>query len=85
METKHIIFKNFNYKNKQSNKKKLNNFIKFKNLVDKHNVNAIIGPFLDKNLIAGASSISSEEIPIFAPFTSLDNLSNVNKNIYLLN
>ncbi len=57
----------------------------FKNLVDKHNVSAIIGPFLDKNLIAGASSISSEKIPIFAPFTSLDNLSNVNKNIYLLN
>ena len=57
----------------------------FKNLVDKHNVSAIIGPFLDKNLIAGASSLSSEKIPIFAPFTSLDNLSNVNKNIYLLN
>jgi len=57
----------------------------FKNLVDKHNVSAIIGPFLDKNLIAGASSVSSKKIPIFAPFTSLDNLSNVNKNIYLLN
>ena len=57
----------------------------FKNLVDKHNVSAIIGPFLDKNLIAGASSVSSTKIPIFAPFTSLDNLSNVNKNIYLLN
>ena len=57
----------------------------FKNLVDKHNVSAIIGPFLDKNLIAGASSVSSTKIPIFAPFTTLDNLSNVNKNIYLLN
>ncbi len=57
----------------------------FKNLVDKHNVSAIIGPFLDKNLIAGASSVSSTKIPIFAPFTSLDNLSNVNENIYLLN
>jgi len=57
----------------------------FKNLVEKHEVSAIIGPFLDKNLIAGASSVSSTKIPIFAPFTSLDNLSNVNKNIYLLN
>ena len=57
----------------------------FKNLVNKHNVSAIIGPFLDKNLIAGASSVSSTKIPIFAPFSSLDNLSNVNKNIYLLN
>ena len=57
----------------------------FKNLVNKHNVSAIIGPFLDKNLIAGASSVSSTKIPIFAPFTSLDNLSNVNKNIYILN
>ena len=57
----------------------------FKNLVEKHNVSAIIGPFLDKNLIAGASSVSSKKIPIFAPFTSLENLSSVNKNIYLLN
>jgi len=57
----------------------------FKDLVDKHNVSAIIGPFLDKNLIAGASSVSSTKIPIFSPFTSLDKLSNVNKNIYLLN
>ena len=57
----------------------------FKNLVNKHNVSAIIGPFLDKNLIAGASSVSSKKIPIFAPFTSLENLSSVNKNIYLLN
>jgi outer membrane PBP1 activator LpoA protein len=57
----------------------------FKNLVNKHNVSAIIGPFLDKNLIAGASSISTVDIPIFAPFTSLDNLLNVNQNIYLLN
>ena len=57
----------------------------FKNLVNKHNVSAIIGPFLDKNLIAGASSVSTVDIPIFAPFTSLDNLSNVNQNVYLLN
>ena len=57
----------------------------FKNLVNKHNVSAIIGPFLDKNLIAGASSVSTTDIPIFAPFTSLDNLSNVNQNVYLLN
>ena len=57
----------------------------FKNLVDKHNVSAIIGPFLDKNLIAGASSVSTSKIPIFAPFTSLENLSSVNKNIYILN
>jgi hypothetical protein len=57
----------------------------FKNLVEKHDVSAIIGPFLDKNLIAGASSVSSTKIPIFAPFTSLENLSSVNKNIYLLN
>ena len=57
----------------------------FKDLVDKHNVSAIIGPFLDKNLIAGASSVSTSKIPIFAPFTSLENLSNVNQNIYLLN
>tara|TARA_Y100001970_G_scaffold125320_2_gene155073 strand:- start:1423 stop:3210 length:1788 start_codon:yes stop_codon:yes gene_type:complete len=57
----------------------------FKDLVYKHKVSAIIGPFLDKNLIAGASSISTIKIPIFAPFTILDNLSNVNENIYLLN
>ena len=57
----------------------------FKNLVEKHNVSAIIGPFLDKNLIAGASSVYSTKIPIFAPFSSLENLSSVNKNIYLLN
>ena len=57
----------------------------FKDLVDKHNVSAIIGPFLDKNLIAGASAVSTVKIPIFSPFTSLDNLSNVNKNVYLLN
>ena len=57
----------------------------FRDLVDKHKVSAIIGPFLYKNLIAGASSLSSEKIPIFAPFTSLDNLSNVNKNVYILN
>ena len=57
----------------------------FKDLVYKHKVSAIIGPFLDKNLIAGASSVSTKNIPIFAPFTTLDNLSNVNNNIYLLN
>ena len=57
----------------------------FKSLVNKHNVSAIIGPFLDKNLIAGASSVSTVDIPIFAPFSSLDNLSNVNQNVYLLN
>jgi len=56
----------------------------FKDLVDKHKVSAIVGPFLDKNLIAGASSIATTKIPIFAPFTALDNLSNVNENIYLL-
>ena len=33
METKHIIYKNFNNKNKKLNKIKLNNFIKFKTLV----------------------------------------------------
>ncbi len=36
METKHIIYKNFKNKNKQLNKKKLNNFIKFKNLIEKY-------------------------------------------------
>ena len=36
METKHCIYKNFNNKNKQLNKKKLNNFIKFKNFIEKH-------------------------------------------------
>ena len=36
METKHIIYKNFNNKTKQLNKKKLNNFIKFKNLIEKY-------------------------------------------------
>ena len=36
METKHIIFKNFNNKNKKLNKKKLNNFIKIKNLIEKY-------------------------------------------------
>ena len=36
METEHIIYKNFNNKNKQLNKKKLNNFIKFKNLIKKY-------------------------------------------------
>ncbi len=36
METKHIIYKNFNNKNKQLIKKKLNNFINFKNLIEKY-------------------------------------------------
>ncbi len=36
METKHIIYKNFKNKKKQLNKKKLNNFIKFKNLIEKY-------------------------------------------------
>ena len=57
----------------------------FKDLVERHNVSAIIGPLLDKNLIAGSSSISSTNIPIFAPFTSLNNLENINENIFLLN
>ena len=36
METKHIIFKNFNNKNKQLNKKKLNNFSNSKILIEKY-------------------------------------------------
>ena len=36
METKHIIYKNFNNKNKQLNKKKLSNFLKFKILIEKY-------------------------------------------------
>ena len=36
METKHIIYKNFNNKNKQLNKKKLTNFLKFKILIKKY-------------------------------------------------
>ena len=35
METKHIIFKNFNNKNKKKNKKKLTNFLKLKILIEK--------------------------------------------------
>ena len=35
METKHIIYKNFINKNKQLNKKKLTNFLKFKILIEK--------------------------------------------------
>ena len=35
METKHIIYKNFINKNKQLNKKKLTNFLKFKILIKK--------------------------------------------------
>ena len=57
----------------------------FKDLINKHKVSAIIGPFLDSNLIAGASSVSTKNIPIFSPFSSLNNLSTVSKNIYLLN
>ena len=56
----------------------------FKELVSKHKVSAIIGPFLDENLIAGSSSISYTNIPIFSPFSNLSNLSKVNKNIFLL-
>ena len=36
METKHIIYKNFNNKNKKLNKIKLTNFLKFKTLVKKY-------------------------------------------------
>ena len=36
METKHIIYKNFNNKNKKLNKKKLIDFLKFKILIKKY-------------------------------------------------
>ena len=36
METKHIIYKNFNNKNKKLNKKKFNNFLNFKILIQKY-------------------------------------------------
>ncbi len=36
METKHIIYKDFNNKNKKLNKKKLTNFLKFKILIEKY-------------------------------------------------
>ena len=36
METKHIIYRNFNNKNKRLNKKKLNNFLKFKILIENY-------------------------------------------------
>ena len=36
METKHIIYKNFNNKNKQLIKKKLANFLKLKILIEKY-------------------------------------------------
>ncbi len=36
METKHIIYKNFNNKNKKLNKIKLTNFLKFKTLIEKY-------------------------------------------------
>lgn len=56
----------------------------FKELTSKHNVGAIIGPFSDENLIAGSSAISNINVPIFSPFSTLVDLSKVNKNIYLL-
>ena len=36
MDTKHIIYKNFNIKNKKLNKKKFNNFLNFKILIQKY-------------------------------------------------
>ena len=36
METKHIIYKKFNNKNKKLNKIKLTNFLKFKTLIEKY-------------------------------------------------
>ena len=36
METKNIIYKNFNNKNKFLNKKKLTNFLNFKILIEKY-------------------------------------------------
>ena len=36
METKHIIYKNFNNKNKHLNKKKLTYFLKLKILIEKY-------------------------------------------------
>ena len=36
MDTKHIIYKNFNNKNKKLNKKKFNNFLNFKILIQKY-------------------------------------------------
>ena len=56
----------------------------FKELVYKHDVSAIIGPFSDENLIAGASSVSNINVPIFSPFSALSDLSKINKNVYLL-
>lgn len=56
----------------------------FKDLVSKHKVSAIIGPFSDENLIAGAGAISNINIPIFSPFSTLKDVTMVNKNIYLL-
>ena len=56
----------------------------FKDLVSKHNVNAIVGPFSDENLIAGSSSVSNTNVPIFSPFSNLSDLSKINKNIYQL-
>lgn len=56
----------------------------FKDLVSKHNVSAIVGPFSDENLIAGSSSVSNTNVPIFSPFSNLSDLSKINKNIYQL-
>ena len=56
----------------------------FKDLVSKHNVSAIVGPFSDENLIAGSSSVSNTNVPIFSPFSNLSDLSRINKNIYQL-
>ena len=53
----------------------------FKDLVYKHDVSAIIGPFSDENLIAGASSVSNINVPIFSPFSALSDLSKINKNV----
>jgi len=56
----------------------------FKDLVSKHNVSAIVGPFSDENLIAGSCSVSNTNVPIFSPFSNLSDLSKINKNIYQL-
>src|SRR5210317_988897 len=56
----------------------------FKDLVSKHNVSAIVGPFSDENLIAGSSSVSNTNVLIFSPFSNLSDLSKINKNIYQL-
>ena len=53
----------------------------FKDLVSKHNVSAIVGPFSDENLIAGSSSVSNTNVPIFSPVSILSDLSKINRNI----